>query len=80
MPRNVRNFFVHAVADGRATPVSFGPTGKDGGFVLTVYQRHEGEVVRALVLEGYTAIDGKLLLRAYEPGSDEARIVFETTR
>lgn len=80
MPRNVRNFFIHAVVDGLSRPIRSGPVSKEGGFTLTVYQRHEGEVVRALVLEGFASLNGQLRLVAYEPGSDESRVLFETTR
>ena len=52
MPRNVRNFWVEAEVDGRKTGIAFGPQGKDGGFELTVYMRNEGEVAKAIRLEG----------------------------
>ena len=52
MPRNVRNFWIEAEVDGRKTPIAFGPTGKDGGFSLTVFMRNEGEVERVVAMSG----------------------------
>ncbi len=64
-PRNVRNFWISAVIDGLGSPVVGGPPQKDGGFELTIKQRHEGEIVPALTVEG-REVDGELQLWVYD--------------
>lgn len=61
MPRNVRNFWINAVIDGRRSPLVGGPRAKDGGFDLEIKQRHAGQVVPALTVLGQE-IDGELHL------------------
>jgi hypothetical protein len=65
MPRNVRNFWIECEVDGRRTKVALGPQAKDGGFSLTVYQRSDGEVTKALQVQGRATIDtdGTIRLR-----------------
>jgi len=61
MPRNVRNFWLIANVDGRATPVETGPRAKDGGFSLTVLMREGGAVSGTrLYVTGYALSDGQL--------------------
>jgi len=62
MPRVVRNFYVTARIDGQERLVRGGPRSKDGGLFLTVYQRTEGQIAKALTLI-CTACDGTLRLR-----------------
>ena len=58
MPRNVRNFWLRARADG-LTKVETGPRAADGGMHITLLQRSSGEVVEALdILCRW--LDGKL--------------------
>ncbi len=46
----VRNFYVKASIDGRKTKLEGGPRLKDGGMVIKVLMRDEGEVVTALTI------------------------------
>jgi hypothetical protein len=62
MPRVVRNFWLEADVDGRRTPVTGGPRGKDGGITLRVYQRLGGAVRTALRVECRACYDGTLHL------------------
>lgn len=48
MPRIVRNFWVAGDVDGRRSPLSGGPQGRDGGLSLMLYQRTEGQVAASL--------------------------------
>lgn len=43
----VRNFYVEANIDGRATKLAGGPAAKDGEMVIHLYQRDHGETVEA---------------------------------
>ena len=51
MPRNVRNFWLNAEVDGRATDIATGPRRKDGGMYLNLYVRNEGDIERLLTIE-----------------------------
>ena len=48
MPRNVRNFWLRARADGAAHSVETGPRAGDGGMDIELFQRDSGEVHSAL--------------------------------
>lgn len=63
MPRNVRNWWIELDVDGR-TPIAAGPAARDGGFELTVKQRDEGGILRALTVRGYADDGGGLVLWA----------------
>jgi len=73
MPRNVRNFWIELDVDGRKSTVETGPRSRDGGFELTIYQRHKGEVRRALEVRGYGDFSGDGALRiVVQPAGDLA--------
>jgi len=81
MPRNVRNFWIQARIDGKATNIGAGPVRKDGGFDLTIYQRDAGEVRTALEILGRDIGGGKLRLRVYTGnGFTEQEIIIDTNR
>lgn len=46
----VRNFYVEAIIDGRATRLGGGPTAKDGEMVVHLYQRENGEITEAFTI------------------------------
>ena len=77
MARNVRNFWIEAKIDGRNTALSGGPQRKDGGFGLTIYQRDNGSITRALNIMGRVKDDGSIVLSAWN-GSNEINV--QTTR
>ena len=60
----VRNFWIDADIDGRATELSGGPRAKDGGMSVTLKQRKEGGIFTALKIE-CMEYDGNLLTRVY---------------
>lgn len=60
--RNVRNWWLDLTVDGRASDVSTGPTGKDGGFMLTIKQRDGDEPSEVLTVWAKAARDGTLQL------------------
>jgi hypothetical protein len=62
MPRAVRNFWVAGDVDGRRSSISGGPRARDGGLSLTLYQRKEGQVARALTVHCLACSDGTLCL------------------
>jgi hypothetical protein len=80
MPVNVRNFWIEVEVDGKKTKVATGPRAKDGGFMMNVFQRNNGGVVRAGKLQGFAHSDGRLVLAWWDSGSNEERTLFETER
>lgn len=54
---NVRNFWIDADIDGRATHLSGGPSNRGGGFQLRIYMRDDGESKLAYVIEGMADSD-----------------------
>lgn len=44
----VRNFWMEATIEGRASKPAGGPRSKTGDMVVTVYQREEGKSVKAV--------------------------------
>ena len=58
----MNNFHVTGKIDGRKTPISFGPRGKDGGFTLKIYQRSKGEKVVAFEIWGRVDSQGNIVL------------------
>jgi len=77
MPRNVRNFWITGYIDGQKTRIGRGPTRKDGGFGLRVYQRNEDDV--EWVLSIYGAAGGNILT-LYVIDKDGNEILTHTTR
>jgi hypothetical protein len=47
-PQTVRNFWLQASIDGREGRLEGGPRARDGGLAMTLFQRHGGEVAKAL--------------------------------
>ena len=82
----IRNFWLDARIDGRETNLAAGPSEKEGGFTLTIYQREQGSVTTPLVIRGKALPDGRLRLtvRSLAPPNTKIKsnIVFEhnTTR
>lgn len=74
MPRNVRNWWITAKADGRHSSVAFGPRARDGGFSLIVYQRDKGDIRTAFQMEG-KQIDGKLVLIVRGDSTNEMHVL-----
>lgn len=48
----VRNFYIEADIDGRKHKLTGGPGNKEGGFLLRVYMRDEGEKFIPVVIKG----------------------------
>lgn len=76
-PRNVRNFWIVADIDGRTSKLAGGPSGKLGGFDLTVYMRADGEAREAVSLLGRASADGDLRIKV-QP-NDKRSITFDET-
>jgi hypothetical protein len=64
---SMRNFWIEGQIDGRKTEITGGPSGADGGFALTVYQRDAGESKVGARLTG-RVVDGELILDV-DPGA-----------
>lgn len=47
----VRNFYVEANIDGRKTPLGGGPVSKTGEMIVRLYQRNEGALTDAILIE-----------------------------
>lgn len=63
--RNVRNFWLEIIIDGRSTRIKTGPAGWDGGFALAVYQRDMGNVRRVASVRGLHT-NGENILRVFD--------------
>ena len=55
----VRNFWIDVNIDGRQTFLSGGPKAKTGGMDITIYQRNEGSIKKAISI--YCRADGDRL-------------------
>lgn len=74
----VRNFYLSASIDGRATGLTGGPANKEGGFDLTITQRDEGDILKAAVISGRARQNGELVLTVTVAGHDT--VEFRTKR
>ena len=61
----VRNFYVEAIIYGRATPISGGPASNTGEMTVRLYQRSEGSITEALMIE-CEECDGMLTTKVYD--------------
>ena len=61
----VRNFYVEANIDGRQTRLGGGPASNTGGMTVRLYQRNEGEITDALLIECCVR-DGILVTDVYD--------------
>lgn len=61
----VRNFYVEANIDGRQTTLGGGPKSKTGEMTVRLYQRDEGVITDALLIECKER-DGKLITEVYD--------------
>ena len=75
MPRNVRNFWIEGLIDGRESNLVGGPKSKDGGFDIDIYQRDNGAVTNPLVITG-RAFGDTLSLAIYTSTGEQ---IFEHT-
>ena len=62
----MRNFWIEATIDGKQTKLASGPRAKDGGFMMKVYQRDEGQSVTACEVIGAVDETGELCLTVYD--------------
>ena len=61
----VRNFYVEANIDGRATKLGGGPASKTGEMSVRLYQRDDGAITDALLIECRER-DGQLITEVYD--------------
>ena len=61
----VRNFYVEAHIDGRETTLSGGPQNKQGGMTVRLYQRDDGAITEALMIDCEER-DGVLITRVFD--------------
>lgn len=47
----VRNFYVQAKVDGRASTLGAGPQSKTGGMTVEIFQRNHGEIEEAVTIK-----------------------------
>jgi hypothetical protein len=55
---SLRNFWLKASIDGRATELTGGPRAKDGKMVASIYARDKGESVKFVEVECLPVFDG----------------------
>ena len=61
----VRNFYVEANIDGRQTSLGGGPKSKTGEMTVRLYQRDDGAITDALLIECRER-EGKLITEVYD--------------
>lgn len=61
----VRNFYVEANIDGRETTLGGGPKSKTGEMTVRLYQRSEGGISEALMID-CEECDGVLTTKVYD--------------
>ena len=61
----VRNFYVDAHIDGRATSLAGGPRNKEGEMTVRIYQRDDGAITEALMIDCEER-DGVLTTKVYD--------------
>lgn len=59
----IQNFWIEANIDGKKGSLKGGPKSKDGGFLLTVHQRKDGESVKVIEIEGFVGKNNQLNTR-----------------
>ena len=74
----VRNFWVDAYIDGRATELSGGPRAKDGGMCVSIKQRSEGAITNALKIK-CREVNDSLVMEVFD-NYGELIHTFETER
>ena len=74
--KNVRNFWIELDVDGRETRIEAGPRDKEGGFVLNLKMRDQGEIKHTLKVRGFVDFYGQLQL---EVVNFYGRLVWDTT-
>ena len=75
----VRNFYLSGDIDGRNTVLSGGPACKDGGMELTITQRDDGEIIKALVINCYEN-NGELITKVIDGRTSETLAEIKTKR
>lgn len=79
MPRCVRNFWLTAEVDGRKSTFATGPRGRDGGFTLRVYQRHNGDISKPFILTGRVC-DGQVILEVSDEEIMTGSVIYRRVR
>lgn len=74
----VRNFYVEANIDGRATILGGGPASKTGEMTVRLYQRREGEITEALMIDCEES-NGVLTTKVYDK-NHTLLFTYETNR
>lgn len=72
----MRNFWCEVEVDGRKTDMAGGPRSREEGLKITLYQRKNGEKVKAMTVTCVTS--GDILMTVVEVGGERYR--FETER
>lgn len=72
----LRNFWAEVEVDGRETAMAGGPRSKDGGLMIRLYQRNDGEKINPVTVNCW-AKDGRLYTAVTINGE---RFVFDTKR
>ena len=73
----MRNFYMESQVDGRKTLITGGPRTKDGGMVITLYQKEKGESVEILDVISSVLPNGKLKTVIWMKGVEPQVIITE---
>ena len=73
----VRNFWIEASIEGRASLLQGGPRAKDGGMNITLYQRDNGFVAKAVHIFCFVNREGQLVTRVDVPGMGNCEVKTE---
>lgn len=63
---SVRNFYMDAVIGGRKTVLTGGPSTKDGGMKIVIYQRSEGIIKKAITIRCEATESGNLITSVFD--------------
>ncbi len=81
MPRNVRNFLINIMVDGKERKIEAGPVSKDGGFNISILMRDRGEISqKSLCVRGRALSDGSLKLSAWMAGNERNEEIVTVTQ
>ena len=73
----MRNFYMKSKVDGRKTSLTGGPRSRDGGMVITLFQKEKGESVEVLSVISTVLPNGDLKTIVRVKGAEPKIIITE---
>lgn len=76
----VRNFYVVANVDGRATALTGGPARKDGGMTIDLTMRDKGSIREVFTIYCQAMSDGKLVVEVVDRETRNTVLRYDSER